>query len=52
MAGALVVAFVVVVAIPVGFLISMGIVAAVLSVVLTRWAEHTHPDSPYIELNR
>lgn len=51
MAGAVVMILVLVVVIPVGVLISGGVVAGVIGHVLRRNAEKTHAGSELVELN-
>jgi hypothetical protein len=50
--GALILAFVILVAIPVGVLMSGGLAAAIIGHFLREEGEASHPGSELIELNR
>ena len=52
MIGALILAFVILVAIPMGVLMSGGAAAAVIGHFLKEEGEASHPDSELIDLNR
>ena len=51
MIGAIVLAFVILVVIPVAFLLTMGIVSAIMGVALKTNAEAVHEGSELVELN-
>ena len=52
MIGAIVLAIVIVIAIPVGVLMSGGLAAAVIGYFLKEEGEASHPDSELIDLNK
>ena len=52
MLGAIIIAIVIVIAIPVGVLVSGGVAAAVIGHFLREEGEASHPGSELIELNR
>ena len=51
MLGAVIIVILVVVALPVAFLMTGGVLSAIFSWVAKTHAEHTHPDSELTELN-